>query len=106
MSEKGLAAASRKLSMPLAFTTDETVEFTEFGKEIEKAVAENKKLYYFSENEVYKTGALRLFIQNTSPFLKMSKYQITSKSEIQAKCINSEIDKHNELWTDYMKHLG
>lgn len=105
MSEKGIAAAERKLNMPLAYTTDEQVEYTSFGQEIAAAVEADEKLYVFSSGDVYKTGALTLFLQNTSPFLQMSKYQLTSKSEIQAKCINAEIAKHNELWDDYMKHI-
>ena len=55
---------------------------------------------------MYRTGALSLFKQDTNPLLKMSKYTVKSKSEIQSKCIDPEVSKHVELWTDYMKHLG
>ena len=92
--------------MPLAFSTDEEVAFSSFGEEIRDVVEKSKKLYIYSTNDVYRTGALSLFKQDTNPLLKMSKYTVTSKSEIQSKCIDPEVSKHVELWTDYMKHLG
>ena len=106
MSEKGVAAAEKVLNMPLAFSTDEKIAFSSFGEEIRDVVEKSKKLYIYSTNDVYRTGALALFKQDTNPLLKMSKYTVKSKSEIQSKCIDPEVSKHVELWTDYMKHLG
>jgi ABC-type glycerol-3-phosphate transport system substrate-binding protein len=106
MSEEGIAAAERKLSMPLAYTTDEKVEFTSFGKEIQTVVDNSKKLYVYSTSNIYKTGALTFFLQTTNPFIQMSKYRITSKSDIVSKCITTEIAQHNATWDDYMKHLS
>lgn len=105
MSEKGVAAAERVLNIPLSYTTNESVEYTNFGKEVKAAVENSKKLYIFSENNVYKTGALNLFKQTPNPFLKMSKYQITNKSQIQSMCIDSEITQINSIWQDYMQHI-
>ena len=106
MSEKGIAAAEKILNMPLAFSTDEQIAFSSFGEEIRNVVGNSKKLYIYSTNDVYRTGALFLFKQDTNPLLKMSKYTVKSKSEIQTKCIDPEVAKKNELWADYMKHLG
>lgn len=105
MSEKGVAAAERVLSIPLSYTTSEKIEYTGFGKEVKNAVENSKKVYVFSSNDVYKTGAVNLFKQTPNPFLKMSKYQVKDKSQIQSMCIDSEISQINKLWKDYMKHI-
>lgn len=105
MSEKGIAAAERVLSIPLSYTTSETIEYTEFGKEVKNVVENSEKVYVFSNTDVYKTGAVGLFKQDLSPFLKISKYQVKDKSKIQSMCIDSEISTINKLWIDYMKHI-
>ena len=94
MSEKGVAAAEKVLNMPLAFSTDEKIAFSSFGEEIRDVVEKSKKLYIYSTNDVYRTGALSLFKQDTNPLLQMSKYTVKSKNEIQSKCIDPEVSKH------------
>lgn len=104
-SEKGIAAAERKMGIPLCFTTTEEVTYSTFGQEVKNVVNNNKHLYIYANTDIYKTGALRLFLQTTNPFLQISKYNITSKTQIQSNIIDTEIAQHNSIWADYMEHI-
>lgn len=106
MSEKGLVAASKKLNQPLAFKTEQDVEFSTFGKEINAVVESSEKIYRYSDTDVGKTGALNLFLSDVSPFMSIAKYKVTAKSEIYEKIFAVEISKHQTRWEDFVNTLG
>jgi len=106
MSEKGLAAASKKLNQPLAYEIEQEVQLSRFGQEIKSVVDSSEKVYNYSDTEVGKTGALNMFLLDVSPFMSFAKYKIPSKTDIYERVIVGEITKHQQQWSDYMELLG
>ena len=106
MSDKGIAAAERVLNQPLAYTGSTEVEFSRFGQEIDAVISNSEKFYTYSDTDVGKTGALDLFMMDSSPFTLMAKYTVTDKTQIYEKCIAPEIAKHQTRWEDMMRALG
>ena len=105
LSEKGIAAMQRALSQQCVFTSETAVDLTDFGEDI-RNVAENAvKVYSYSSNDVYNSGALHLFIQTTNPFLNMARYGVKNKSDIRTQCITTEVTQHNSMWSEYIKNL-
>ena len=104
LSEKGVAAAERVLNYPMVFSTDEKVEYNEFGKEI-VAAAENASLVVRGSNtDVYRTTALNLFGDVNPVFTKMAEAKF-KKEEIRDKVILYEITRLSGVWKDQMKKL-
>ncbi len=106
LSEKGLAAAKRSLNQELCFKTEKLVEINSFGNEMSALLENTNRFYTFSTGDVFTTGALGLFMQDTNPFLSMAKFDIKSKADLKKEIIDKEIAKHNERWSDYMKLLA
>ena len=106
MSDKGLAAASKKLNQPLAFKNEQEVELGRFGQEIMTVINNSEKIYRYSDTDVGKTGALDLFMLDVSPFISFAKYKITSKKDIYEKVIAAEITVHQQRWTDYIQYIA
>ena len=59
--------------------------------------------YVYSKNEVYRTGALELFLAEPDPFIKIAKAQ-ASKDSLTS-LLNNEAVHHSGLWTEYMKRI-
>ena len=89
----------------MAYTTEKPIELNEFGKDIESMIEASDCFYKFSTTDIYSTGALNLFMLETSPFYSMAKYEITSKDEIPVKIVQEEIKKHRLGWEDYMDKI-
>ena len=106
MSDKGLAAASKKLNQPLAFKNEQEVELGRFCQEIMTVINNSEKIYRYSDTDVGKTGALDLFMLDVSPFISFAKYKITSKKDIYEKVIAAEITVHQQRWTDYIQYIA
>lgn len=107
LSERGVAIAEEQLSHPMAYKAAEgaDVQVSAFGKEIRKAINESTTFYKYNNTPIYRTGALSLWIQPTSPFISMAKGKVES-SKVLEQCVNPEIIQHNTLWEDYMKNIG
>lgn len=106
MSEEGVAAASEAISQPVCYTSDKTIEMTRFGNDIAAAVNSSEKLYRFSENDVFKTGACTLFQSQTNPFSAMAACSVSgTKSEIAAELVTREADALADNWTTYTRVL-
>lgn len=107
LSEQGVAIAEEQLSHPMAYKTAEDREVTvsQFGKEIREAINKSNTFYKYNNTPVYRTGALSLWLQTTSPFITMAKGKVDS-SKVLEQCVNPEIIQHNSLWEDYMKNIG
>ena len=105
LSEEGIAVASKELNQVMAYTTEKPIELNEFGKDIESMIEASDCFYKFSTTDIYSTGALNLFMLETSPFYSMAKYEITSKDEIPVKIVQEEIKKHRLGWEDYMDKI-
>ena len=71
LSEDGVTVASTAISQPVCYTSDKEIQMTSFGNDIAAAVKDSEKLYCFSENDVFKTGACSLFKSQPSPFYAM-----------------------------------
>lgn len=106
MSEEGVAVASKAISQPVCYTSDKTIEMTRFGNDIAAAVNASEKLYRFSENDVFKTGACTLFQSQTNPFTAMANCSVSgTKAEVAQKLVTREADAIAKNWTNYTKVL-
>ena len=103
LSEKGVAASSKKLGFPMIYSTDEDVALSSFGQEI-AAVSEKANLaYVYSQNDVYRTGALELFLSEPKPILQIAK-GASSRSAVED-LLRNEAVHHSGLWSEYMKRI-
>ena len=106
MSEEGVAVASEAISQPVCYTSDKTIQMTRFGNDIAAAVGASEKLYRFSENDVFKTGACTLFQSQTNPFSAMAACSVSgTKSEVAAKLVTREADAVAKNWKNYTRVL-
>ena len=107
MSEKGVAIASQTISQPVCFTTDRETNFTAFGEDIRTAVTNSEKLYRFSENDVFKTGACTLFQSQTNPFVAISRITNTTDTSaaIASRYVKSEARAIKDAWKTFTRVL-
>ena len=74
-----------------------------FGQEI-AAVSEKANLaYVYSQNDVYRTGALELFLSEPKPILQIAK-GASSRSAVED-LLRNEAVHHSGLWSEYMKRI-
>ena len=104
LSEKGVAIAERALQFPMVYSTDETVEFDSFGQEITNLAKSSNLAYRFAKTEVFRTGALELFLNGTSPFITMARNKMT-KENIRHDVLQTEAVHHEGLWSEWMKRI-
>ncbi len=103
LSEKGVAAAEKRLGFPMIYNTDEKVELSTFGQEIVNVSGKANLAYVYSQNDVYRTGALELFLAEPKPFLKIAKAQ-SSRDAVEG-LLRNEAVHHSGLWSEYMKRI-
>ena len=104
LSEKGVATAEKTLQFPMVYTTDEEIEFSAFGQEIVDLAKSSKLIYRFAKTDVFRTGALELFIAGTSPFITMARNKMT-KENIRHDVLQTEAVHHQGLWSEWMKRI-
>lgn len=102
LSEDGVTVASTAISQPVCYTSDKEIQMTSFGNDIAAAVKDSEKLYCFSENDVFKTGACSLFKSQPSPFYAMVGCSISGdKKKIAETIVTREADALADKWTDH-----
>ncbi len=103
LSEKGVAAASRRLGFPMVYSTDQQVTLSSFGQEIVAVSQKANLAYVYSQNDVYRTGALELFLSEPKPILQIAK-GASSKAAVES-LLRQEAVHHSGLWSEYMKRI-
>lgn len=104
LSEKGVAAAERRLGFPMIYSTNENVTLSSFGNEISEVSEKANMAYVYSKNEVYRTGALELFLAEPNPFIKIAKAQ-ASKDSLTSLLNNEAAYRDSKNWSDFMKRI-
>ena len=104
LSEKGVATAEKTLQFPMVYTTNEEIEFSAFGQEIVDLAKSSNLIYRFAKTDVFRTGALELFIMGTSPFITMARNKMT-KENIRHDVLQTEAVHHQGLWSEWMKRI-
>ena len=104
LSEKGVAVSEKALQFPMVYSTNEEVEFNSFGTEIMNLAAKSNLVYRFAKTDVFRTGALELFIAGTSPFITMARNKMT-KENIRHDVLQTEAVHHQGLWSEWMKRI-
>lgn len=104
LSEKGVAVSEKALQFPMVYSTNEEVEFNSFGTEIMNLAAKSNLVYRFAKTDVFRTGALELFVAGTSPFISMARNKIT-KANIEHDVLRTEAVHHQGLWSTWMKSI-
>lgn len=103
LSEKGVAAASKRLGFPMIYSTDQQVTLSSFGQEIVAVSQKANLAYVYSQNDVYRTGALELFLSEPKPILQIAK-GASSKAAVES-LLRQEAVHHSGLWSEYMKRI-
>ena len=88
----------------MVYSTNEEVEFNSFGTEIMNLAAKSNLVYRFAKTDVFRTGALELFVAGTSPFISMARNKIT-KANIEHDVLQTEAVHHQGLWSEWMKRI-
>jgi len=104
LSEKGVAVAEKALNFPMVYSTDEEVEFDAFGTEIMNLAEKSNLVYRFAKTDVYRTGALELFVAGTSPFISMARNKI-ARANIEHDVLQTEAVHHQGLWSEWMQRI-
>lgn len=106
MSEEGVAVASAAISQPVCYSSNKEIQMTRFGSDIASAVNASEKLYRFSENDVFKTGACTLFQSQTNPFSAMAACSISGgKENVAQTLVSREADALAKNWTNFTRVL-
>ena len=88
----------------MVYTTNEEIEFSAFGQEIVDLAKSSNLIYRFAKTDVFRTGALELFIMGTSPFITMARNKMT-KENIRHDVLQTEAVHHQGLWPEWMKRI-